>query len=198
MEVEDQYLIENPSQELLIDAIKNPPRDILRMNLTFLADGIKPPFSDDNPSEYLKLCEEKNIIPFSFKKIGYNFNVEGYIPGNLEGAKKFFGDGRTNRILFEMGMFELNSAELKKFNEIYFPSLLENNYHVLEGLLTLSEHRVGSDYSKGYASDVSIDINWVGSKGLELRIKEDYIDEEERANLEKWFVDLKKNHSHPL
>jgi len=98
MEVEDQYILENPSQELLIDAIKNPPMDLLRMSLAFLADGIKIPLSDDDPFEYLRLCKEKNIIPFSTKKIGDHFNVKGYIPGNLEGAKKFFGSGRTNQI----------------------------------------------------------------------------------------------------
>ncbi len=197
MEVEDQYILENPSQELLIDAIKNPPMNIIRMSLAFLADGIKIPLSDDNPSEYRRLCEEKNIIPFSTKKIGYRFNVEGYIPGDLEGAKKFFGSGRTNQISFEMKMFELTSKDLKKFNEIYFPSLLENNYHVKEGLLIFSEHRVGSHENERYTPDVSMDINWIG-KGLELKINEDYIDKEEGANLEKWFADLKKNHPHPL
>jgi len=90
-------------------------------------------------------------------------------------------------------MFELSSDELKKFNDIYFPSLLENNYNVKGGLLTFSEHRVGSHESTEYTPDISMDINWIG-KGLELKIDEDYIDKEKGANLEKWFADLKKNH----
>jgi len=196
-----KYFIKNPSQKIIIDSIKNSPSEIIRMNLTFLADGVEIPYKKTNDSgylervsKYLKVCEKKNIIPFSNKRIKLGFDIEEKISEFPEGAKRFFGNGRTNQINFDWMMYLMNDEHFERFNEYLFPSLLENNYHVSEGSLTLDEHRIGSHETTSYTPDISININWVG-KGLELKISKYSVKQGEKIKLGKWFADLKRKHS---
>jgi len=194
--MENKYKIYNPSNELIVYAVQNPPKDPERIYLNFLANNVKIPFSpykDGELGNYLRLCEEGNIIPFSSKKIGYDFEVKEKIPVHPEGAGKFFGNGRTNRVQMDISNY-FNEERMNLFERILFPSLLENNYKISEGFLTLSGHKVGSHENEGYEPDLELRINW-GGKGFELLLLDSYVKKEDEAKYEKWFKDLKKKFS---
>lgn len=199
--MEFKYKIENPSHELIVDAFRNPPESPDRIKLTFLADGIKIPYLSSRDSKkgelinYLILCKDNKIIPFSEKTIKYDFRVEERIPNKPECLENFFGGGRTNLVLFDIERYSFR-GEIEKFNEIIFPSLLKNNYKISEGSITFSEHEVGDHYSEGYDPDLGIFLNWGGEKGLGVLFDDDYIkDEAYKEKWAKWFEDLKKKFS---
>ncbi len=181
----EKYTLNNPSQELLKETIRNPPEDFVRFYVRFIADGIMEPDKGEDPTEYIKLCNEKNIIPFSSKEVKYDGDVKGRIPKNPEGARRFFGSGRTSIIHANISYDE----ELKRLKEIYIPSLLENNYHVDWGEFSFGDHRVGSHETEGIESDLLV---LLGKKKLEMRIDENYVVPERIQKFEKWIKGLEE------
>lgn len=187
----DKYCIKNPSQKFLADVISNPPENFVVFHGRFLADGVRVPYLDENNYTYLKICNEKNIVPFSRKEIKYNSRVEEIITEHPEGAKKFFGGGRTNEISIDIGY----EKELVKLREIYIPSLLENNYQINWGKLVFGLHSAGSHETKGLDSHLSININYRGDDGVQLEIDEYYAEKEKMEKFKNWFSEIRKKHS---
>ncbi|MCX6750462.1 MAG: hypothetical protein NTZ83_03320 [Candidatus Pacearchaeota archaeon] len=191
--MEFKYKIENPTHELIVDAFKNPPESPDRINLTFLADGIKIPyFTSRDPKNgelinYLIMCKDHKIIPFSEKTIKYDFDVKEKIPTQPESLENFFGGGRTNSVLIDINRYNYQGI-IEKFNEILFPSLLKNNYKISGGQITFSEHKVGDHYSEGYEPDLGIFLNR-GCNGLGFLLDNYYV-KKNIEKYEKWFVQL--------
>jgi hypothetical protein len=192
--MESDYLIKNPSHALVIEAIKTLPGEPESIKLELLADGLKMPLFPDNDEEikeYIKTCKYQNIIPFSNKRVRYNFQVEESIHKNPEVIKTFFAGGRTNMVNIDIySSFDWKTIET--FKEVLFPSLLENNYKVSYGEIVVSGHKTGSHESEGYNSDLALRINYGDKKGLSLLLDENYKNvQTEKSIYEKWFKDLK-------
>jgi hypothetical protein len=182
-----ESIIKSPSKELLKEIIKNPLEPFVNVYIDFLADGVKIPQQKENYSKYIKLCDKKNIAPFSGKNINYGDKVKETIPKHLEGAKRFFGEGRTNWISIQS-----SGDELKILNDVYIPSLLENNYELDWGTLSFGDHKVGSHHTEGIESHLSISI---GKKNLELRIDRNYVKKEREIKFKNWIQDLEKKYT---
>lgn len=194
--MESNYIIKNPPHALIVEAIKTLPGEPESLNLEFFADGLNFPLFPESENEevikeYIENCKYQNIIPFSSKRIRYEFDVEERIPKNSEAMKMFFGGGRTNRISMELySNFDWKTIE--KFKEVLFPSLLDNNYKVSYGVITISGHKVGSHENESYDPDLALRINYGSEKGLGLLLDDAYRQpKEKKSEYEKWFGELK-------
>jgi hypothetical protein len=195
--MEPNYLVKNPSHAMIVEAIKTLPGKPESINLEFFADGVqfpKYPENEEMIKEYIETCKYQNIIPFSNKRIRYSFGVEEKIPENSEAMKMFFSGGRTNRISMEISQ-DWRFKEISKFQEILFPSLLENNYKVSYGEIVISGHKTGSHESEGYDSDLALRINYGSEKGLGLLLDDSHRQaNEEKLTYQMWFQELKEKY----
>lgn len=194
--MESKYQIKNASHAMILDAIQNPPQTIQYMHLNFFADGLKIPFlsNTEESEEYLKTCKYQNIIPFSSKRIRYDLEVNEHVPERWEGAKAYFGCGRTNEILIDMSR-GFSANYFHRLEKEIFPSLIENNYKIAEGFVTIAEHRVGSHENEGYEPSFGLRINWGGEKGLVMLLDENYIQQGEASVAKSWFKSLKTKYN---
>jgi hypothetical protein len=192
--MENGYQIANPSQELIVEAIRKTPMNPGDISLHFLADGLKIPYKGEEIGEYMRLCKRGNIIPFSRKNVRYGFEVKENIPNNEEGVRAFFGGGRTNEISMNVND-SYEQRMIERFSKILLPSLIENNYKIVEGHITFSDHKVGSHENEGYDPDLELRLNWGDKKGLSLLLDDYYVKDPQKKMFEDWFEDLKKKYS---
>lgn len=195
--MESNYLIKNPPHALIVEAIKTLPEEPKSIKLELLANGLNFPIFSENEEivkEYIETCKYQNIIPFSDKRIRYNFGVEEKISKNEEAMRMFFGGGRTHRISLDIYQ-DWDFKEIDKFKEILFPSLLENNYKVSYGEIVVSGHKVGSHENEGYEPDLALRVNHGSEKGLGLLLNNAYHkNNEENAKYRTWFQGLKEKY----
>lgn len=65
------------SPEIYIEAFKEFPFEVSRGLLAFRYQGV--PLFEDNPEEYIKVCQEKDVIPHAFLKLIGNYMQPGGI-----------------------------------------------------------------------------------------------------------------------
>ena len=198
MDIPKDYHVKKPSHALLVDAIRTLPQKPEGIELTLLADGLEIPYVDlsnkEEVEEYIQRCRYQKIVPFSKKEISYSYSCEESIPKNNSAAKEFFGGGRTQEIRLRISS-GFDGENIQRFNEIIFPSLLENNYKIYEGKIGVSGHKTGSHQTEGYESHLGIKINWGEPRGLVLILDNEYVDKETKEVFEKWFADLRSKYS---
>ncbi len=194
--MKEDYLIKNPSEILVLDALVNLPVEPESIYLYFNANGIKIPHEpEDNELEkYLITCKEKKIIPFSTQEIDYTREISKRVKEQELFMKTFFQNGRANEILINLKEKDnLNISDI--FNRIISPALLINHYKVSQGNITLSSN-YSTDFEGGGMHPVgnaSLYLNWSGYNGLKLNLNQDS-EEVKNNNYAQWFENLKKKY----
>lgn len=184
--------IDNPSQELFLEAFKSVPIEPCYSTLVFNADGVKNQdywnWSTDD-KKYLEECDNKGIIPFSFVRFEWDFNEGLFKPraflsdsiltnSSPEGIKGLIKGGRVHKIMFTNGYREAVNDQL--------PFLLEQNYKINSGDIALSLYHL-TGYNQGYYPDTQIIFDLENHRnGLELKMGSN-ISQEDELKVKSWF-----------
>ena len=168
------------SSSLFMDAFTTMPIEPCYLEVTLNYEGLKIPDYDNRESfdqqnrVYLRVCREKNIIPFSMLKMDFNNNGDA-VPKLEVRSKEPFKDmavgGRYNVVFVAANRKKAIDSTLK-----IIPNFLDRNYQVTQCVLN--------------------------GRGIELISRNSGIELngqiEEVEKLEDWFLKLKRRYNDNL
>jgi hypothetical protein len=193
------FIIKNPSQELLIDALESLPGKPESVSLNFLASGVKVPYFDNRREDfngYMELCRENRIIPFSSQEIHYTPELEKSISKKF-GAMEIFSMGqRINKISVNIkkeDKFEIS----KRLNEILLPEILDNNYKISTMYAMLSGYNFidMQEGTGGRVENAGLYFNWLKDKDSLILEIEPKCPTRKMNAYSDWFESLRKKYS---
>jgi len=188
-------------QDLFLETVKTLPIfvNVPHSEFRFAADGIEPSnfLERECPKgEYLSLCEEKKIKPFSRGRVewdhsnacfvvrsifGYDTSIEHDINGGITNVYEFHLDDNSRFRIF-------NSRELEL--------LINKGYQMMAGDIWFDSFRGGCPESVIYKYG-GIDMGtYKFNKGIKLSLPDIY-DENEKSFLQNWFDQLRAKYERP-
>jgi hypothetical protein len=193
------FIIKNPSEELLVYALQNLPRKSESVSLQFLANGIRIPYYDNKREdfkEYMELCKEKEIIPFSSQEIHYTPELEKIISKKSSGIELFSMKDRVNRISVNIkkgDKFEIST----RLKNMLLPEILDYNYKISTMHVMLS----GYDFidmmegTGGRFENAGLYFNWSKAKDSLVLTIESNCPTRKMNLYSEWFEGLRKKYS---
>jgi hypothetical protein len=191
------FVIDNPAEELLVDALQNLPGKPESVSVDFLASGVNMPYFDNKRADfngYIKSCREKGIIPFSSQEIQY---TPGLILKKSSGIELFSMRDRINKISINIKKdkkFEISS----RLNKILLPEILDNNYNISTMHAMLSGYDF-FDFTAGTGErleNAGLYFNWLKKEGALVLAIEPRCPTRKMYAYSDWFEGLRKKY-HP-
>jgi hypothetical protein len=195
------FIINNPSEELLVEALQSLPGKPESVSVDFLASGIRVPYYEHKGEDfngYIKSCKENRIIPFSSQEIHSTPELERSISKKSSGIELFSTSpkDRINQISVNIKKekrFEISS----RLNKILLPEILDNNYKIETMYVMLS----GYDFydftggTGGHLENAGLYFNLLKKEGSLVLAIEPRCPTRKMNAYSDWFEGLRKKYS---